>query len=238
MDAGQRLHCRFHPLYHRRRALQPLTKPGGGIKAFQAIYFLSSFFNQFGPNSTTFLLAAEVFPASIRATSHGVSAAVGKLGALAPAILYNYIGSQTRFWVVSWFGLLGWVLTMVFIPDTTVSICANRNATGSASCRARAGLPRRSHPPATLSFYESVVLKRHRYYDPELDRQQKMAELERLFHSSKAEKASDEDAADGMMEADLQMYFQQLADGKLAQNAQKRPQQQHPSKLAEIEKRL
>lgn len=30
------------------------------IGEFQAIYFLSSFFNQFGPNAVTFLVAAEV----------------------------------------------------------------------------------------------------------------------------------------------------------------------------------
>ncbi|KAK5006746.1 hypothetical protein LTR28_006128, partial [Elasticomyces elasticus] len=30
-----------------------------GVKAFQAMYFLSSFFNQFGPNSVTFIAAAE-----------------------------------------------------------------------------------------------------------------------------------------------------------------------------------
>lgn len=64
---------------------------------------MSSFFNQFGPNCTTFLVAAEVFPASIRSTAHGFSAATGKLGALAPTILYNYIiDNQTKFWVVPW----------------------------------------------------------------------------------------------------------------------------------------
>lgn len=45
---------------------------------------------------TTFLVAAEVYPTSIRATAHGVSAAIGKLGALAPTILYNYIDNQTK----------------------------------------------------------------------------------------------------------------------------------------------
>src|SRR5699024_10997173 len=50
------------------------------VKEFQTMYFLSSFFNQFGPNSVTFLVAAEVFPTPIRATAHGLSAAWGKLG--------------------------------------------------------------------------------------------------------------------------------------------------------------
>lgn len=57
---------------------------------------MSSLFNQLGPNTVTFLVAAEVYPTSIRATAHGVSAAVGKLGALAPTILYNYIDNQTK----------------------------------------------------------------------------------------------------------------------------------------------
>ena len=43
--------------------------------------------------------AAEVYPAPIRGTAHGVSAAIGKLGALAPTILYNYVDNQTKFWV-------------------------------------------------------------------------------------------------------------------------------------------
>lgn len=220
----------------------PLTKAGAGIKGFQAIYFLSSFFNQFGPNSTTFLLAAEVFPASIRATSHGVSAAVGKLGALAPAILYNYIDNHTKFWVVSWFGLLGWVLTMVFIPDTTGLDLREQERYWECVVQGR---EHEYHGvaihPRHLSLYERVVLKRHRFYDAELDRQQKMAELEAIFHSSKSEKLAEGELPDDMLEADLQLYFQSLADGQ-GPNKKLQPTQdsgaKHPSKLAEIEKRL
>ena len=51
-------------------------------QAFQAIYYLSSFFNQFGPNATTWLVAGEIFPTDIRATSHGFAAAMGKVGAI------------------------------------------------------------------------------------------------------------------------------------------------------------
>ncbi|EWC48011.1 hypothetical protein DRE_02590 [Drechslerella stenobrocha 248] len=89
------------------------------IHAFQAMYFLSSFFNQFGPNSVTFLVAAEVYPASVRASAHGFGAAVGKLGAVAAAILYSYIDTQTKFYVVPWFGLAGAIMTYVWLPDTT-----------------------------------------------------------------------------------------------------------------------
>lgn len=94
------------------------TSPAG-IHAFQAMYFLSSFFNQFGPNSVTFLIAGEVFPTPIRATAHGFSACWGKAGALLAAVLYNYIDTQTKFYVVPWFGLAGMLLTWLFLPDTT-----------------------------------------------------------------------------------------------------------------------
>ena len=71
---------------------------GPGLNSFMAMYFLSSFFNQFGPNSVTFIAAAEVFPTPIRATAHGFSAAVGKLGALLAAVLYNFQIPASRYW--------------------------------------------------------------------------------------------------------------------------------------------
>ncbi|KPM38122.1 hypothetical protein AK830_g8435 [Neonectria ditissima] len=94
------------------------TSPAG-IHAFQAMYFISSFFNQFGPNSVTFLVAGEVFPTPVRATAHGFAACIGKSGALLASVLYNYIDTETKFRVVPWFGLAGMLLTWLFLPDTT-----------------------------------------------------------------------------------------------------------------------
>ncbi|KAI1497353.1 major facilitator superfamily domain-containing protein [Biscogniauxia marginata] len=94
------------------------TSPAG-IHSFQAMYFLSSFFNQFGPNSVTFLVAGEVFPTQIRASAHGFSAMIGKAGALLASVLYNYIDTQTKFYVVPWFGLAGMLFTWIWLPDTT-----------------------------------------------------------------------------------------------------------------------
>ena len=48
-----------------------------------------------------------------------MSAAVGKCGALVPTVLFNYIGNTTKFWVVCWAGLLGFFMTVMFIPDAT-----------------------------------------------------------------------------------------------------------------------
>ncbi|KAI6359289.1 hypothetical protein MCOR25_007125 [Pyricularia grisea] len=47
-----------------------------------ALYIVAQFFFNFGPNTTTFITPAEVFPTRYRATAHGVSAAMGKIGAI------------------------------------------------------------------------------------------------------------------------------------------------------------
>lgn len=94
------------------------TSPAG-IHSFQALYFLSSFFNQFGPNSVTFLVAGEVYPTQVRASAHGFSAMIGKSGALLASVLYNYIDNPTKFLVVPWFGLAGMLVTLIWLPDTT-----------------------------------------------------------------------------------------------------------------------
>jgi PHS family inorganic phosphate transporter-like MFS transporter len=51
------------------------------LPLFVIIYGLSYFFVNFGPNATTFLIPSEVFPTSIRAKGHGISAAIAKIGA-------------------------------------------------------------------------------------------------------------------------------------------------------------
>ncbi|KAI1266863.1 hypothetical protein F5Y18DRAFT_380703 [Xylariaceae sp. FL1019] len=44
---------------------------------------------------------------------------IGKSGALLASVLYNYIDNQTKFYVVPWFGLVGMLLTYIWLPDTT-----------------------------------------------------------------------------------------------------------------------
>lgn len=57
------------------------------MAAFLLIYGMSYFFTNFGPNATTFLVPSEVYPTSLRATGHGLSAAIGKVGAAIGAFL-------------------------------------------------------------------------------------------------------------------------------------------------------
>ncbi|KAK4231423.1 putative inorganic phosphate transporter PHO [Podospora fimiseda] len=50
--------------------------------ALLAIFVLAQFFFNFGPNATTFIVPGECFPTRYRSTSHGISAAMGKIGSI------------------------------------------------------------------------------------------------------------------------------------------------------------
>ncbi|KAL4567458.1 hypothetical protein LXL04_023042 [Taraxacum kok-saghyz] len=62
---------------------------------FIIMYSLTFFFANFGPNATTFVVPAEIFPARLRSTCHGISAAAGKAGAIVGAYGFLY-ASQSR----------------------------------------------------------------------------------------------------------------------------------------------
>jgi len=141
------------------------------------MYFPSSFFNQLGPISTTFLTAAEVYPTLIRAPAHGFSAAVGKLGALTAAVLYSYISTQQNFYGIPWFSLIGMLLAALFLPHTT--------------CPDLQGQERRFHCLRLGHLHDchSIAVPPHhppfcgrmrgagKYYDPHLDSQSKSQDL-------------------------------------------------------------
>ncbi len=63
---------------------------GGNHIAFVVLYALTFFFANFGPNATTFIIPAELFPARLRTTCHGISAAAGKAGAIVGAFGFLY----------------------------------------------------------------------------------------------------------------------------------------------------
>ncbi len=99
---------------------------------FLVIYGLTFFFSNFGPNTTTFIVPAEIYPARFRSTLHGVSAASGKLGAIAGAFGFLYaaddphsppagypkgIGLRDTLFIMGSLNALGFFLTF-FIPET------------------------------------------------------------------------------------------------------------------------
>ncbi|TYI55498.1 hypothetical protein E1A91_D11G146200v1 [Gossypium mustelinum] len=61
---------------------------------FVVMYSLTFFFANFGPNATTFVVPAEIFPARLRSTCHGISAAAGKLGAMVGAFGFLYLAQN------------------------------------------------------------------------------------------------------------------------------------------------
>ncbi|GMI98705.1 phosphate transporter 1;4, ARABIDOPSIS THALIANA PHOSPHATE TRANSPORTER 2 [Hibiscus trionum] len=61
---------------------------------FVIMYSLTFFFANFGPNATTFVVPAEIFPARLRSTCHGISAASGKLGAIVGAFGFLYLAQN------------------------------------------------------------------------------------------------------------------------------------------------
>lgn len=61
---------------------------------FVVMYSLTFFFANFGPNATTFVVPAEIFPARLRSTCHGISAAAGKAGAIVGAFGFLYLAQN------------------------------------------------------------------------------------------------------------------------------------------------
>ncbi|CAK8543585.1 unnamed protein product [Lathyrus sativus] len=61
---------------------------------FVVLYSLTFFFANFGPNATTFVIPAEIFPARFRSTCHGISSASGKLGAIVGAFGFLYLAQN------------------------------------------------------------------------------------------------------------------------------------------------
>jgi hypothetical protein len=140
---------------------------------------------------TTFLLAAEIFPISVRATAHGLSAASGKLGALLPAVIYNYVDVRTRFWIVCWFGFAGWIVTWLFVPDTTGLDLREQDRYWQFVRAGRAGdYHGIAVHPRHLSVWERVVLGRHKAYDPEADRVQRVGEMRAAYEEMELKKVS------------------------------------------------
>ncbi|KAK8674191.1 hypothetical protein V6N13_112487 [Hibiscus sabdariffa] len=88
---------------------------------FVVMYSLTFFFSNFGPNATTFVVPAEIFPARLRSTCHGISAASGKAGAMVGAFGFLYatagIGVQKSLIILGVVSLLGTFFTFL-VPES------------------------------------------------------------------------------------------------------------------------
>ena len=89
---------------------------------FIILYGFSYFFTEFGPNTTTFIYPAEIFPVEVRTTGHGISAGAGKLGAFAGAYLFpdmlaSSMGIRGAEIVAGVVAAAGLVLTVALLPE-------------------------------------------------------------------------------------------------------------------------
>ncbi|KAM7513963.1 hypothetical protein LguiA_003546 [Lonicera macranthoides] len=95
------------------------------------LYGLTFFFSNFGPNTTTFIVPAELFPARFRSTCHGISGAAGKVGAIIGSVGFlwaskdhkdhNYpkgIGMQATLLIFGGVSILGILVTYFFTRET------------------------------------------------------------------------------------------------------------------------
>ena len=64
--------------------------------SFLILYGLTFFFSNFGPNTTTFIVPAELFPARFRSTCHGISGAFGKVGAIIGSVGFLSISHKNQ----------------------------------------------------------------------------------------------------------------------------------------------
>lgn len=87
---------------------------------FAVMYGLTSFFANFGPNTTTFIIPAEIFPARLRSTCHGISGAFGKLGAIIGVFAFVYAekhnNNRSMLFALVGCNLVGLVFTLL-LPE-------------------------------------------------------------------------------------------------------------------------
>ena len=90
------------------------------VLPFLAVYGISYFFTEFGPNMTTFVMPGELYPVSVRATGHGISAGIGKLGAFVGVFLFpvlkDNLGLRGTLLLTAGVSALGALLTLV-LPE-------------------------------------------------------------------------------------------------------------------------
>ncbi|KAJ7967003.1 Phosphate transporter [Quillaja saponaria] len=114
---------------------------------FMVLYALTFFFSNFGPNTTTFIVPAELFPARFRSTCHGISGAAGKVGAIIGSVGFLWashnrkengypegVGMTASLVILGGVCIVGALVTYFFTRETMGrSLEENENTTSSSN---------------------------------------------------------------------------------------------------------
>ncbi|KAF9149112.1 Inorganic phosphate transporter pho84 [Linnemannia schmuckeri] len=112
------------------------------VALFVFLFAATQFFQNFGPNSTTFIIPGEVFPTRYRSTGHGIAAGSGKLGAIIAQVGFSQLkdrGGSNAFipqllQIFALFMFIGLIVTFL-IPETkgkTLEELANEDDFGQS----------------------------------------------------------------------------------------------------------
>ncbi|MHB8246336.1 MAG: MFS transporter [Acidimicrobiales bacterium] len=102
-------------------AIAVIPGAASNMWAFLALFAISYFFIEFGPNETTFVYPSEIFPTSIRGSGDGISAACGKFGAFLGTLFVPHLlksaGITGVMGVMAAVSAVGVVLTLLALPE-------------------------------------------------------------------------------------------------------------------------
>jgi len=161
----------------------------GILPAFLAIYGLTFFFANFGPNTTTFVYPSEVFPTAFRTTGHGIAAAAGKIGAVVAVFVFTgfYVvyGLPWFFGLLAGVSFLGFFLTVTLLPET-----AQRSLEDASGEDELAILVRRFSTylrSLSLTAQQAARALRDLLADPATDRDAKVARIRSIEHEADEE---------------------------------------------------
>jgi MFS transporter, PHS family, inorganic phosphate transporter len=118
------------------------------VAPFLLVFGISYFFTEFGPNMTTFVMPSELFPVTMRATGHGISAGVGKLGAFTGVFLFpllqSSLGLRGTLLLTAGVSVLGLLLSLV-LPEpggrSLDEVSGGEVVSGATPAQAPSGLP-------------------------------------------------------------------------------------------------
>ena len=128
-------------------SFRPISPPPATV-----LYALTFFFANFGPNSTTFILPAEVFATKFRSTLHGISASMGKLGAVVGAFGFGALqlkaGTRVTLVALAIVNFIGMLFTAL-VPET------KRMHLDDAASKSTSTYGRRVQKDAACPLYEA-----------------------------------------------------------------------------------